>query len=249
MRLVYSGLFVSLLAGCFADGSVGVRANVVAPAPAVYVAPAPPPPQPVYVDPAPQPMVVDEEAPELVEVSPGVQVIYDYDEPIFFSDGFYWRQTGGIWYSSRSYRGGWGAYNGVPMRFRGGFNANMYVHYRPAGYVSRRGNVNGGVRVDGRTEVRDGVRVDGRTEVRDGVRVDGRTDVHDNVHVDGRTDVHDNVHVDGRTDVNGPRVEGHGEVQGNVNGGAHPAAQQNHPAAPAHPATPAKAPPKKNTQH
>jgi len=239
MRLIYSGLFVSLLGGCFADGSVGVRARVVTPAPVVTVAPAP-----VYVEPAPPPpqpaVVVDEEAPELVEVSPGVQVIYDYDEPIFFSDGFYWRQTGGVWYSSRSYRGGWGAYNGVPMRFRGGFDAHAYVHYRPAGYVSRRGNVNGGVRVDGRTE--GGVRVDGRTDVHDNVHVDGRTDVHDNVHVDGRTD----VHVDGRTEVNGgTRVEGRTEVNGTANAGAHTGPAAAHPA-PAAAKTQQKVPPAKN---
>jgi hypothetical protein len=239
MRLIYSAMFVSLLGGCFADGRVGVHARVVTPA--VYVAPAPvyvEPAPAVYVAPAPQPeVVVDEEAPELVDVSPGVQVIYDYDEPIFFSDGFYWHQDNGVWFSSRSYRGGWGRYDGVPMRFRGNFNPHAYAHFRPAGYVSHRGN--GGVRVEGRTEGR----VEGRTEVHDNVHVDGRTEVHDNVHVDGRTEVHDNVHVDGRTEVNGgAHVDGRAEV----NGGAHvaPAANNAHPA-PAK--TPAKVPPKKNT--
>jgi hypothetical protein len=229
MRLTYSALFISLLGGCFADGHVGVRAHVVAPA--VYVAPAPvyvEPAPAVYVAPAPQPEVVDEEAPELVEVSPGVQVIYDYDEPIFFSDGFYWHQDNGVWFSSRSYRGGWGRYDGVPMRFRGNFNPHAYAHYRPAGYVSRRGN--------------GGVRVEGRTEGRDNVHVDGRTEGHDNVHVDGRTEAHDNVHVDGRTEVNGgAHVEGHGEV----NGAAHttPAAAKPAPAAAK---TQSKVPPAKN---
>jgi hypothetical protein len=225
MRLVYSGLFVSLLGGCFADGHVGVHARVVAPA--VVVAPAP-----VYVEPAPpppppQPEVVDEDAPELVDVSPGVQVIYDYDEPIFFSDGFYWRQENGFWFSSRSYRGGWGRYDGVPMRFRGNFNAHAYAHYRPAGYVSHRGN---GGRVEGRGEVRDG-HVEGRGEVRDNAHVEGHGEVRDNAHVEGHGEVHDNAHVDGHAEVNG---------------GAHtaPAANNAHPA-PAKPA--AKTPPKKNT--
>jgi hypothetical protein len=217
MRLIYSGLFISLLGGCFADGHVGVHARVVAPA--VYVAPAPvyvEPAPAVYVAPAPQPEVVDEEAPELVDVSPGVQVIYDYDEPIFFSDGFYWHQDNGVWFSSRSYRGGWGRYDGVPMRFRGNFNPHAYAHYRPAGYVSHRGN--GGVRVEGRTEGRD------------------------NVHVDGRTEVHDNAHVEGRTEVNGgAHVEGHTEV----NGGAHTAPAAAHPT-PAAAKTQSKVPPAKN---
>src|SRR5438477_12979875 len=35
---------------------------------------------------------------DLVYAAPGVQVIADYDEPIFYSDGFYWRQYGGGWY-------------------------------------------------------------------------------------------------------------------------------------------------------
>ena len=30
--------------------------------------------------------------PDLVYAAPGVQVIADYNEPIFYSDGFYWRQ-------------------------------------------------------------------------------------------------------------------------------------------------------------
>ena len=49
----------------------------------------------------------DAYGPDLVTVSPGVQVIADYDEPIFYSDGFYWRFYGGGWYRSTYYTGGW----------------------------------------------------------------------------------------------------------------------------------------------
>ena len=49
----------------------------------------------------------DAYGPDLVTVSPGVQVIADYDEPIFYSDGFYWRYDGGGWYRSTYYTGGW----------------------------------------------------------------------------------------------------------------------------------------------
>lgn len=206
MRLGYPAIVVSLLSGCFADGSVGVRAAVVAPAP-VVIAPAP-----VVVEPAPppeeQPVAVDEEAPDLVDVSPGVQVIYDYDEPIFFSDGFYWREENGIWFSSRSYRGGWGRYGGgVPMRFRGNFNVHAYAHYRPAGYTPR----HGGVRVEGRGEVREGGRVEGRGEVRE----------------PGRGEP---ARVEGRGEGHGEVVHGevHGEARGTVN--AHPAAPAKAPA-------------------
>src|SRR3982751_71821 len=53
-------------------------------------------------------------APDLVTVSPGLQVIADYDEPIFYSDGFYWRYDGGVWYRSTYYTGGW-AYARPPV--------------------------------------------------------------------------------------------------------------------------------------
>src|SRR4051812_50079539 len=52
--------------------------------------------------------------PDLVYVSPGVQVIADYDEPIFYSDGYYWRSYGNGWYRSSHYNGGWGYYARPP---------------------------------------------------------------------------------------------------------------------------------------
>ena len=45
--------------------------------------------------------------PNLVYVSPGVQVIEDYDEPIFYSSNMYWRYDGGVWYQSRYHTSGW----------------------------------------------------------------------------------------------------------------------------------------------
>ena len=76
-------------------------------------------------------------SPELVYVSPGVQVIADYNEPIFYSDNFYWRNDGGVWYRSRYHTGGWAVATPPPAvsridRPRG------YVHYRPAGWVAHR---------------------------------------------------------------------------------------------------------------
>jgi hypothetical protein len=44
--------------------------------------------------------------PDLVTVSPGVQVVADYDEPVFYTDGFYWRYTDGGWYRSNNYATG-----------------------------------------------------------------------------------------------------------------------------------------------
>jgi len=75
--------------------------------------------------------------PDLVYAAPGVQVIADYDEPIFFVDGFYWRSYGGGWYRSPYHTGGW-VYATPPVAVRGIDRPQAYVHYRPQGWVSRR---------------------------------------------------------------------------------------------------------------
>ena len=97
--------------------------------------------------------------PALVEVSPGVQVIADYDYPVFYSGGLYWRQTGGVWYSSNVYSGGWAVNYNVPYGVRGIREPGMYAHYRAGGgggyrggYAGRpsptyRGGYNGGAEV------------------------------------------------------------------------------------------------------
>jgi len=75
--------------------------------------------------------------PDMAYVSPGVQVIADYDEPIFYTDGFYWRFYGGGWYRSNYYTGGW-VYARPPVAVLRIDRPTAYVHYRPAGYVARR---------------------------------------------------------------------------------------------------------------
>jgi hypothetical protein len=46
--------------------------------------------------------------PPLVEVQPGVMVVPDYDEEVFYVDRAYWcRGRDGRWYRARDYRGGW----------------------------------------------------------------------------------------------------------------------------------------------
>ena len=74
--------------------------------------------------------------PDLVYVSPGVQVIADYDEPIFYSDGFYWRVDNGVWYRSSYYTSGW-VYATPPRAVVSINQPYSYRHYRPAGYVPR----------------------------------------------------------------------------------------------------------------
>jgi hypothetical protein len=73
-------------------------------------------------------------APDLVYVSPGVQVIADYNEPIFYSDGFYWRYYGGTWYRSTYYTGGW-VYARPPVAVLRIDRPYSYRYYRPQGWV------------------------------------------------------------------------------------------------------------------
>jgi hypothetical protein len=75
--------------------------------------------------------------PDLVEVSPGVQVVADYDEPVFYTDGFYWRFYDGGWYRSNNYAAGWAYYERPPVTVLRIERPYAYAHYRPQGYVSR----------------------------------------------------------------------------------------------------------------
>lgn len=46
--------------------------------------------------------------PPLVVVEPGIQVVPDFEEEVFFVDGWYWhRGPRAVWYRTRDYRGGW----------------------------------------------------------------------------------------------------------------------------------------------
>src|SRR3982751_1379158 len=78
--------------------------------------------------------------PDMVYVSPGVQVIADYDEPIFYSDRLYWRYYGGTWYRSPSFTGGWVVATPPPAVLRID-RPRAYVHYRPRGWVGHRNPV------------------------------------------------------------------------------------------------------------
>lgn len=75
--------------------------------------------------------------PDLVTVQPGVQVVADYDEPVFFVDGFYWRFYDGYWYRSGNYYSGWYFYERPPVAVLRIDRPYAYAHYRPPGYVAR----------------------------------------------------------------------------------------------------------------
>ena len=80
---------------------------------------------------------------DLVEISPGVEVVADYNEPVFYADDYYWAYRGGIWYQSGWYGGGWRAAGYVPGHVSGIRHPEGYARYRPQGYV--RGNYSRGV--------------------------------------------------------------------------------------------------------
>ncbi|HTE53750.1 MAG TPA: hypothetical protein VK698_23005 [Kofleriaceae bacterium] len=117
-----------------------------------------------YVE--PEPVEAD-----LVMVQPGVYVIADYDQPVFYSDGYYWLYGNGYWSRSYTYTGGWTRVRGVPYNVRRINRPHAYVHYRARGNVhyyrapSRRGEA------PRRVERRNNVRRD-RVERRDHRRDD-----------------------------------------------------------------------------
>jgi hypothetical protein len=78
-------------------------------------------------------VAADAYPPDLVYVSPGVQVIANYGEPIFYSDGLYWRYHGGVWYRSSYYTGGW-VYARPPVAVMRINSPHSYTYYRPPGW-------------------------------------------------------------------------------------------------------------------
>jgi hypothetical protein len=55
----------------------------------------------------PLPTIHFDVAPPLVVVQPGVQVVRDYGDEVFFVDGWYWCRRDNYWFRTRDYRGGW----------------------------------------------------------------------------------------------------------------------------------------------
>ena len=86
-------------------------------------------------------------SPDLAYVSPGVYVVADYHEPVFYADNSYWRYNNGIWYSSSYYDRGWRYSRYTPRALVTIQRPTAYVRYRPSTrYI---------VRGDGRIQVRD----------------------------------------------------------------------------------------------
>ncbi|HEY5926877.1 MAG TPA: hypothetical protein VIV11_34560 [Kofleriaceae bacterium] len=88
-------------AGCYTHGDVGVGYSYG------YAAPAP----------------------SMYYVSPGVSVVAYSDYPVFYSDNYYWRYDGGLWYRSSYYDRGWVTYRNPPHYIRGIDRPQRYARY------------------------------------------------------------------------------------------------------------------------
>jgi hypothetical protein len=82
--------------------------------------------------------------PALVVVSPGVQVVPDVDEEVFFVDGYYWVRRDAGWYRSRTHRSGWALVpaRGVPARI-GSLPPGKYKRWKPAAHRDDHGRGHG----------------------------------------------------------------------------------------------------------
>jgi len=80
---------------------------------------------------------VSASTPDLVYVAPGVSVIADYDQPVFYSNGYYWYNDNGYWYRSSYYTGGWVYIDSPPVALLRIERPYAYVRYRPHNYVAR----------------------------------------------------------------------------------------------------------------
>ena len=69
-------------------------------------------------------------SPDLVEVGPDVEVVADYDYPVFYSGAYYWRYDGGVWYRSHVHDGGWVRASNVPVAVLHVDRPASYAHYR-----------------------------------------------------------------------------------------------------------------------
>jgi hypothetical protein len=47
------------------------------------------------------------QAPDLVYVEPGVYVVRDYGDAVYYSDGYYWSSRGGVWYRTAHWNDPW----------------------------------------------------------------------------------------------------------------------------------------------
>jgi hypothetical protein len=78
--------------------------------------------------------------PELVLVEGDVWVVEGYPEPVFYTEGYYWRWYGGVWYRSTTHTTGWVQVGTVPPTVQRIPKPEIYANYTaPAGATKRTG--------------------------------------------------------------------------------------------------------------
>lgn len=93
--------------------------------------------------------------PQLYYYSPGVSVVAYSDDPVFYSDNYYYRYYGGVWYQSPYYNSGWSVAYNVPHGVRSIDRPHSYARFQPGrgwtrvnvGATGATGYTQGGVQV------------------------------------------------------------------------------------------------------
>jgi len=67
--------------------------------------------------------------PQLEYIGPDVQVVADYDAPVFYSQSYYWRYDNGIWLRSSYHDRGFARVTVVPHAVLSIRTPTAYVHY------------------------------------------------------------------------------------------------------------------------
>lgn len=69
--------------------------------------------------------------PQLYYYSPGVSVVAYSDDPVFYSDNYYYRYNNGIWYQSPYWNSGWQVSYNVPYGVRSIDRPHSYARFQP----------------------------------------------------------------------------------------------------------------------
>ncbi|CAN5833729.1 hypothetical protein BH11MYX2_BH11MYX2_24620 [soil metagenome] len=87
-------------------------------------------------------------APRMVYIDDSVQVVEDYDEPVFYLSNMYWRFEGGVWYQSRTHTSGWIRVASPPPQIVRIDRPAIYVHYKGKARAEERHEANENRRED-----------------------------------------------------------------------------------------------------
>jgi hypothetical protein len=97
------------------------------PVPVPHPVPGPPP------IPIPPPGIAFPVPPPLVVIQPGIQVVEDYSDEVFFTGGYYWHRRNGHWFRTRAHNGPWVVVEErIVPRPLVAFHPGSYRHYRKA---------------------------------------------------------------------------------------------------------------------